>query len=299
MKNILVFGSINMDLLVSMDRLPEVGETVIGNNFLEKPGGKGSNQAISARRFGAETIMYGRVGRDKYGQELIDNFKNNEVIVDYIKKVDEFKTGMAVINIDNNADNTIVVIPGANQAFVKEELDELAQILDQVEGVLFQFEIPHEITFAAIELAADNKVMVFLDPAPVADIPERIYKCIDVLMPNLNEARKLSGLGSEVELDELGEFFLNQGVKVVLLTLGSKGVFVKTKFDSFLMPGIEVDPVDSTGAGDCFAGAFAAYYNGSNLKKAVRLANIAAGLSTLNTGAQTSIPDYTQVVNYN
>lgn len=298
MKNVLVFGSINLDLLVKMEKIPEIGETVLGESLIKKPGGKGNNQAISASLLGAKTTMYGRVGNDEYGHILIENFKKNNVNVDFIEEVDDYSTGTAIINIDSNANNTIVVIPGANQSFENIDYIGLDDLFSKNNAVLFQFEIPKKITFKAIEIAAENNIKIILDPAPVTSIPDSIYKVIDIIMPNIHEARELSGLDLDATINELAGYFIKKGVEIVLLTMGTEGVFIKNATREYKVPGITVKSVDSTGAGDCFAGAFAAFYNGENLLEAVKLSNIAAALSTTKTGAQSSIPDLKEVKNY-
>jgi ribokinase len=290
MNRIVVVGSINMDIIMETNKLPKKGETVLGNNIINKPGGKGSNQAFTASKFGAETYLFGKIGKDNYGYELLHYFKSQNINTKFITQEDNEKTGVAAVIIDSRAENSIIVIPGANHSFKETDFNKLAKILDEVDIALFQFEIPKEVAFKAIEMAHKKNVKILLDPAPVLEIPDEIYSKIDVIMPNLQEAKELTNLSNGDKLSDYADYFINKGVKCVLLTLGNKGIYAKNNEEEYTLPICKVDSVDSTGAGDCFAGAFAAKYKNNDLLKALQFANVAAALSTTKVGAQTSIP---------
>lgn len=295
MNKIAVIGSINMDIIVETPKLPKKGETVLGNSIVNKPGGKGANQAFNASKFGAKTYLFGKIGRDNYGFELLKYFKDQNIDTNFISQEKDLKTGVAVVSIDSKAENTIIVIPGANHSFKEDDYNKLSKILDEVDIALFQFEISKEVIFKAINMAYKKNVKILVDPAPVMEIPDEIYSKIDVIMPNLPEAKELTNL-DEDKLSNYADYFLNKGVKSVLLTLGNEGVYAKSNDEEFQLPIFKVDSVDSTGAGDCFAGAFAAKYKDDKLLNAVKFANAAAAFSTTKVGAQSSTPSEEKII---
>lgn len=289
---IIVIGSINMDIVLKVPRIPERGETILGNEILVTPGGKGANQAISASQAGSRTYMLGKVGRDSYGTKALENLKKQGVLTESIIQDEMKHTGLAIVTVAEDSSNSIIVIPGANGDLQLRDIEKSKEIFNHVDGVLLQMEIPLETIFYSIEIAAEKKRLVILDPAPAAEIPDRIYKKISVITPNVNEAEQLSQINikEREDFERAACFFIDKGVKIVLLTLGEQGVYVKSADSSFKVEGIRVRPLDTTGAGDCFTGVFASLYRGDNLKKAVEEANMAAAYSTTIRGAQTPIP---------
>lgn len=301
MNNVLVIGSLNMDLVAKTSRLPEKGETVLGDELLRIPGGKGANQAVSASKLGSKTWILGKVGTDNYGTALKKNLEKQGVDLNYLLEDAEAQTGCAVINVDREGNNTIVVIPGSNHRITSSDLDSANDLLASIDSALFQLEIPTETVFEAIRRMDKYEVNVILDPAPATNIPAGIFDKIDVLTPNLKEAKQLLDLnGSEkqdYEPQKIAKLLVDKGINIVILTLGEHGVFVKTEKEEFFVEGLNVKAIDTTAAGDCFTGAFAARFDGTNLQEAVEYANSAAALTTTKIGAQSSIPSYRDVEN--
>ncbi len=286
-----------MDLVASAPRIPEIGETILGTKLDEIPGGKGANQAVSASRAGGKTWMFGKIGRDSYGKYLKENLKKIDIELEFLIEDADADTGTAVISVDDKGNNSIIVIPGANSRLSAEDINQKSDDLNKFDIMLLQLEIPEKTVLKAVDTAAEKSIMVVLDPAPVFKLPEEIYKKIDIITPNTTEAEQLTGIKIEDEksMNKAADYFLERGVKIVILTLGSKGLYIKTEKESFTVPGLKVNAVDTTAAGDCFTGTFAAVYDGSNLRQAAEWANAGAALSTTKMGAQTSIPDREEI----
>ncbi|MEC9490485.1 MAG: ribokinase [Halanaerobiales bacterium] len=297
MNNILVIGSINMDLVAKTKKLPQIGETVLGESLLEKPGGKGANQAVSAAKLGADTWMLGKIGKDKFGQELKKSLKDHNVNLDYLYESEKYKSGTAVINVDQKGQNTIIVIPGANGKLTFSDIEKVKNKISRIDYILLQMEIPLETVFKTTKMAAEKGIKVVLDPAPANKIPDDVFSKIDVLTPNITEAEQILGIKlSKNNYKKAANLLRKKGIKIVILTLGEKGVYVKSENEEFFLNGKKVNSIDTTAAGDCFAGAFAASYNENNLREAVEFANAAAALSTTKMGAQNSIPAKKEVI---
>ncbi len=299
MNNILVVGSINMDLIAKTDHLPEIGETVMGSKLLKIPGGKGANQAVSAAKIGSQTWICGKIAGDDYGKELKESLQKNNVKLDYLIESENDQTGTAIINVDDKGNNTIIVIPGANAELKDSDLEIIEDKLDEIDIILVQLEVPLKTVFSSIKLAKKYGVIVVLDPAPAAKIPDHIFPLIDIITPNLKEAERLLDMSiSKNNYKEAAEKLLNKGVKSVVLTLGEDGVYLKSETEDIYISAKKVKSIDSTAAGDCFTGVFAAVYDGDNLIEAVDYANTAAAISTTKLGAQSSLPDRKQVDNF-
>jgi len=299
--NILVVGSLNMDLNTKVKTLPGKGETVFGEHFYTVPGGKGLNQAVSASRSGGNTWILGKIGNDYYGKLILEQLEKSGLNTELIKMEENTETGKAVINVDERGNNTIVVIPGANSKLSIKDIDDNIKIFNKMDSILLQIEIPKTVVFHTIEKTYDLKqTNIILDPTPVTEIPDNIYKKLDIITPNLTEAEQLSGykVKNQNDYKKVSRFFINKGVKNVLLTIGDKGVFVKNKDIEQLIKGVKVKSTDSTAAGDCFVGAFASRYTGNNLIEAVEFANYAAALSTTKKGAVSSLPNKIEIFNF-
>lgn len=295
MNEILVIGSINTDLVLRTEHFPAPGETIQAGELSTYPGGKGANQAVAAARQGSRVGMIGRVGTDRQGDELIENLKENGVDVTLVKH-DEAPTGTAIVVVDAQGQNSIVVSPGANAKVVPEDV-EITALID-LEAVLFQLEIPLETVSRGCELARKHGAMVLLNPAPARPLPDEMMTNIDCLLPNETELSLLSGKAVE-DVDsatEAAKLLLDKGLPAVVVTLGAKGSLVVTKEGAKHIPPFEVQVVDTTGAGDAFIGGFAAaLVQGKTPEEAARYGNACGALATTRAGAQSSLPTREEV----
>ena len=283
MAKIVVIGSCNIDITVECDRWAPPGETIFGNRLTVSPGGKGANQAVAAARLGADVMMVGCIGDDVYGQLMQKALKENNVDATYVKVLPGQNSGTAHITVAED-DNTIIVIKAANDLVAPELIDEAWEAISKADMVLLQHEIPAATNAYVIEKCAAAGVPVLLNPAPVAPVPAELLEKVAYMTPNEHEAELLfPGMGKADILDA------NQGK--VIMTLGSKGVAYAEKGQVITVPGFKVKPVDTTGAGDTFNGAFSvARANGKSMTEAITFANAAAALSVQKLGAQGGMP---------
>ena len=283
MSKIVVVGSCNIDITVECDRWVHPGETIFGNRLTVSPGGKGANQAVAAALLGADVMMVGCIGDDVYGQLVLKALKENNVDSTYVKVLPGEHSGTAHITVAED-DNTIIVIKAANDLVSPSLIDEAWEDIQKADMVLLQHEIPAATNAYVIEKCAAHGVPVLLNPAPVAPVPQALLDKITYLTPNEHEAATLfAGKGKADILDQ------NQGK--VIMTLGSKGVAYAEKGQVITVPGFKVKPVDTTGAGDTFNGAFAvARANGKSMQESISFANAAAALSVQKLGAQGGMP---------
>lgn len=296
MKRFRVVGSINMDLVVGVDRFPLPGETVTGTGFRTVPGGKGANQAVALARLGAGVDMVGRVGRDSFGDRCLEILASEGVGSEGIGRDPEAPTGTALIEVDAAGENRIVVVPGANRGVTPEYLEERLDGLPEADILLLQLEIPLESVLAALR---GSRAVRILDPAPARKLPDTALALVDYLTPNENELEALSGLPVR-DPDEVGKaarLLVGRGAGTVIVKAGRKGAYIVTGEKFLHIPGFEVAAADTTGAGDTFNGAFAfALGGGLPAVEAVRFANAAAALSTTRPGAQTAMPGKAEVL---
>ena len=296
---ILVFGSLNMDLVVQAPRLPIPGETLLGDHFNTIPGGKGANQAVAAARQHIHTLMVGRVGADSFGHELRHQLATDRVDIDGVQVDPEAHTGVAAIAVSSQGENNIVVVPGANSRVDENDLERLQGLLPQAKLLLMQFEIPLPIVTAAAKMAHAAGVTVILDPAPAQAIDaDTGYRHIHILTPNQVEAAQLVGFPvNTVETAlEAASVLRQRGVETALIKLGSQGVIGATADGTFHVPAFPVTVVDTVAAGDAFNGGLAvALHDGKALKEAVIWASATAALSVTQAGAQPSLPQRSQV----
>lgn len=294
-KKILVIGSLNMDQSIRLDRMPLVGETVMGYGITYQAGGKGANQACAAGRLQAQVRMVGCVGEDSFGQTLRNQVEACGVDVSGIRRTEDCATGMAVIYVDGKGDNSIVVIPGANGACSTEYLQQMDEWLCWCDYLLMQMEIPHETVFCAARRAKELGKTVILNPAPVPDsLPEGLLALTDYVTPNETELEKLSGISaSGRENVRLAAKKLQEmGTENVIVTLGEEGAYWLGRQNEGFFPSRRVEAVDTTAAGDCFNGAFAAALaEGMDTEEAIRFANVAASIAVTRKGALDSLPD--------
>jgi ribokinase len=293
--SIIVFGSINMDLVAQVPRLPKPAETLTGTGFFTTPGGKGANQAVAAARLGALTFMVGRVGNDEFGAVLRKHLEDEGVRTDGIITDPEFSSGVAQIAVEESGQNHIIVVPGANGNLSESDLERLEDMLPRAKILLMQLEIPLNITLQATRLARRHNVQVVLDPAPVIDLPGEIYPLIDIITPNEIEAAHLVGyLVNDLEnAFRAADDLLSLGARAAIVKLGAAGVvFASQDLDirGFVEP-FAVTSVDSVAAGDAFNGGLAVSLSeGLNLPDAVRFGAAAGALATTKRGAQTAMP---------
>lgn len=298
---VIVVGSYNVDMTINVDVFPQAGETVIGNNLAYGHGGKGANQAVAACLAGAKTSLLAKVGSDLYGNRAIEALTLKGVNTRSIQKEKVQPTGMAFITVDSMGENTIVVVSGANWKLSPHDIESESKVFTDGDVLLTQLETPLDSVSAAIKMAQKTDVTVILNPAPAQTLPPDLLKDVDIITPNRAEAEMLTGIKitDDESLIKSAEKLHSYGVKIVLITLGSEGVFMSHPGKSMLIPAIKVHAVDTVGAGDVFNGVLAAYYSNINtLEAVVERAMIAAGLSVTSAGAQTSIPTLEAIKSY-
>ena len=285
-----VVGSINMDQTVTADRIPLKGETLHGDSLSYIPGGKGANQAVAMARLGADVEMFGCVGDDAHGQELIDNLAKNGVKTGNIRKLSGVPTGLAIITVGEN-DNTIIVVAGANGKVDCEYVDSIKEELLKSDYVVLQHEIPAETVEYVVNICHENGIKVVLNPAPAREVKKEVLEKITWLTPNEHEAKILFGADTNTE-DLLKTYPEN-----LVITLGSDGVAAAKKDGTIVhVPVRPAKVADTTGAGDTLNGAFCTMLaENADLESALRFANTAASLSTEKFGAQTGMPTREEV----
>lgn len=291
--SVTVIGSYNVGLFLKGVRLPKKGETVIGHTFHEGGGGKGSNQAIAASCLGADVTFVGRIGNDKYGDAALAMYDRYGVSKERITVDKTIHTGISVILIDDNGDNLISVVPGANFNLSKEDIDGAEKVLKNSGVVGFQLESNIEIVEYGIEKCGSLGVQVLLDPAPARELPESMFPHITYMKPNEHEASVITGIEvvDRKSAMKAGQWLLDRGVSNVIITLGEKGsVMMGAEGDDYCASCV-VHAADTTGAGDIFSGGLmAALTQGRKLDEAIRFANCAAGVSVTKIGVIESIP---------
>lgn len=297
MKKILVIGSLNVDMVVKVPHMPAAGETILAGNMESVPGGKGANQAYAAGRLGARVTMFGAVGSDSYADIEKKSLASAGVDISHLLVREGKSTGLAWITVNDEGDNSIVVIPGANATVSEQDIADNENLLRDCDIVLCQLEIPLKTVVYAAKRAKELGKTVILDPAPVPrKFPKELFSYVDIIKPNETEAAQL--LGEPVgNYEEASDKLRAEGVKSVLITLGSKGAYINSESEGkHLMPVRQVPVVDTTAAGDSFTAALAVRLAaGSSLVQAVRYANEVAAIVVTRKGAQTSIPNAEEV----
>lgn len=291
---VVVFGSINMDLVVRTPRLPALAETITGHEFFTAPGGKGANQAVAVARLGVPTKMVGRVGGDAFGQELRQNLTRAGVDISPVFTDAAVSSGVAVIAVDDNAQNNIIIVPGANGRVGSDDIDRLEAHLTGAKVILLQLEVPLEAVVAAARLAHQRGITVVLDPAPAQELPAELYTLVDIITPNEIEAGQLVGVAVKNQEDAVrtAKMLLSLGIKTVIVKMGVLGVvYVEAEGEPTIIPAFEVNAVDTVAAGDAFNGGLAAaLVEGHDLPTAIRWGAAAGALSATKMGAQPSMP---------
>lgn len=290
--SVVVFGSINMDLVVNTPRFPQPGETLTGHTFFTAPGGKGANQAVAAGKLGVSTMMVGRVGRDVFGGTLLDSLAESGVDTSAVSQDSRQPSGTAVIFVDDHAENEIVIVAGANGAVGADDLKKLDEVLDEDEHLLLQLEVPMEAVLEAAKLAHEKGAKVIFDPAPVRELPEQLYAYIDVITPNETEASALVGfeVNDEASAAKATKILQDRGVHQVVIKMGGKGAYWHDGQNGTFLPAYQVDAVDTVAAGDAFNGAMAAgLAEGLSMEDALRWGMAGGAISTTRSGAQPSL----------
>jgi ribokinase len=293
-----VVGSFAVGLTLRAERFPVKGETLLGRDFDMGPGGKGSNQAVQAARLGANVEFVARLGQDNFGEIGRQLYAAEGVGTTYLLQTDERNTGVGFIVLDSHGDNFIILDPGANALFTPADVDRAQERIRQSHVVITQLEIPVETAGRALQLARDADVISILNPAPAARVPPEILANADIVTPNETELRIMLGRAPDANANpiDLCHELLQMGVQRVILTRGAHGAVIVTKDGYHEMPAMQVDVVDTTGAGDAFNGTLAAYLaGGMPLEPAVRHAIAAGALACTKLGVIPALPNAEQV----
>jgi ribokinase len=286
---ITVIGSINMDLVVETNHVPENGETTLGTSFSTFFGGKGANQAVAMARLGKKVQMIGACGTDEYGKIALSSLKDENIITDHVFLFSNETTGIASI-IVSDGDNRIIVVPGANHRLTPQEIQRLEQEIASSEMVVMQLEIPSNTVHAALEICKEHKIPVVLNPAPVNNFKKEFIDLATYLTPNESECKSIFGENIEQSLER----YPNK----LLVTLGEKGARFYNGKEHVFIKSFETKAVDTTGAGDTFNGSFAvALTEGKTIEEAARFANASASLAVEKKGAQSGMPSLDSVLN--
>lgn len=291
---IVVLGGINMDLVTMTPRFPAAGETVVGRRFLTYGGGKGANQAVAAGRMGARVAMVGCVGDDVFAPQALRALVDSGVDVSRVGVTPGTSTGLAIISIDDSAQNRIIQVLGANDTCGDQEAANVMSLLDEAWALLLQLEVSVDLSLKCAQAAKERGVKVILDPSPVRPLPEAFYTCCDIITPNETDAQALVGfpITDRGAAEAAAERLLNRGVGAAIVTLGPQGCyFADSRGEKGFVPAFAVEALDSVGAGDAFNGVLAtALAEGADMGSAIRTASAAGALSVTRSGAQDSMP---------
>jgi ribokinase len=289
-----VVGSANIDLTTFAERFPKPGETIFGQRFDLGFGGKGANQAVAARLCGADVFMVARVGSDLFGPATIENFKKLGIDISHVKQVEGLSSGVAPIFVEPDGQNRILVVKGANDAVKPADVDAAAEMLKSADCIVLQFEIPLETVYYTIAFARKHGIRCILNPAPAQQVNIDELTGLDYFVPNESEAETITGIKAQSidQAKRCADSLLQNAIRRVIITLGSKGSLLAGRDLSEHVPAFTVKSLDSTGAGDAFIGSFAVFLaEGVGELEAVRRANLYAALSTTGVGTQKSFYD--------
>ncbi|MDK0625892.1 ribokinase [Clostridium perfringens] len=297
MNKICVLGSMNMDLVLKVKDMPKVGETILSKSFQKIAGGKGANQAVAAKRSGAEVFMISKIGKDENGRELRDKLVEDNIDVKYVFEDRIEPTGMALIMVNDNGNNSIIVNAGSNMTLTKEEIHSAENLIKESDIIISQFETPEDITIEAFKIAKENGKVTILNPAPAKKIKDELLNYTDIIVPNETEAELLTGIEiKDIEdAKKAGEIFLGKGVKFVIITLGEKGAALIGEEFCEIVPAYRVNAIDTTAAGDSFIGGLSSKLDTKNLGRetlssSIRFGNKVSSIAVQRKGAQPSIP---------
>ncbi len=296
---IVVFGSFVVDLTSRSQGLPVPGQTILGGSFKMGAGGKGSNQAVAAHRAGADVTLVTKIGRDVFGKVALDFYKGEGMTTEYVLEDESRETGVALIMVDEvSAQNEIVVVSGACGNITPEDVEKCRPLIESASILLLQHEVNFDAQRRVIEIAHAAGVKIVLNPAPAVQVPEEILKKIDTVTPNETEAQAITGVEvkSKEDAERAARVFLDKGVKNVVITMGSMGAFATDGEKSELLPRLNVNAIDTTGAGDAFNGGFVmALSEGKDLFTALRYGNATGALSVTKLGTAPAMPTRAEI----
>ncbi|MEO5648992.1 MAG: ribokinase [Ginsengibacter sp.] len=295
---IIVIGSANTDMVVKATKLPLPGETLLGGSFFMNAGGKGANQAVAAARLGGNVILVAKVGNDIFGKQTIEGLQKEHINTRFIFVDDEAPSGTALIMVNKEGENCIVVAPGANANLMPEDIEKVENIT-KAEIILMQLEIPMETIESIAKNAKANHQKVIINPAPAQTLSDELLNDLFLITPNETEATLLTGITvvDETTASKAAEVFLKKGVHNVIITLGRKGAYFQNSSRKFKLDAPTVQAIDTTAAGDTFSGAIAvALTEEMNWEDAIKFAVAAASISVTRLGAQSSVPLRSEIV---
>lgn len=298
---VVVLGSMNMDMTVSVEEIPGAGETLFGSELCYYPGGKGANQAVAAARLGAPVTFLGKVGEDAAGEQLVKALKKSGIDVSHIEVSAGQTTGAAMICVNRQGQNSIVVVPGANYQVDVDYVMRNRATIEQARVLLAQHEVPLEAVKAALQIAKQAGVTTILNPAPCVPLDQEMLALVDILVPNEHELARL--VNSKTDTNEgvrqAGKRLLAQGVKHLVVTLGERGVMYLSAQKEQFYPAYRVHPVDTTAAGDSFLGGFVdRYLKCGDIAQAIGAGQQVASYAVQHEGAQSSLPTAEQLKAY-
>jgi len=297
--SVIVLGSLNMDLVVTTPKLPMPGETLTGSAFFTVSGGKGANQAVACARLGVLTRLIGQVGGDGFGATLRERLIDYGVDVENVRIESAQASGVALIQVDATAQNTIIVVPGANGTVGTANLEALKGVLHGASALLLQLEIPIATVIEAARLAHQQGVTVILDPAPAQPLPPELYHALDILTPNQSEAQALSGIAVHTPADaqKAAEVLIERGVPTVIIKMGAQGVFWMNQHEAHHVATFPVTAIDTVAAGDAFNGGLAAALDARlPFAESIRWALATSAIAVTRQGAQPSMPSRAEVL---
>jgi len=290
---ILIIGSSNTDMVAKTAHLPAPGETVLGGNFIMAPGGKGANQAVAAARLGGNITFIAKLGNDIFGKQAISQYEKEGIDTKYIVTDPANPSGIALITVDANGENCIVVASGANAHLKPEDIRPAEKEMENASCILMQLEIPLETVQYVTRKAVEKNIPVILNPAPAQSLPDQLLQHIHILTPNQKEAEMLTGIPvvDKASAEAAAKALATKGARIVIITLGKSGALILDQGQIEWVPAPEVTAVDTTAAGDVFCGSLAVALSENNsIKDSVTFACAAAALSVTKMGAQTSAP---------
>jgi len=290
---LVVLGSINADHILNINHFPQPGETVIGKQYTVAFGGKGANQAVAAGRSGADISFIACVGDDDIGERVRKQLASDQIDTRPVEAIKDATTGVALIFVNAEGENVIGIDAGANNAVTPEYLDRYKQQVIEASALLMQLESPLDTVIAAAKIAKEHGTQVILNPAPACELPDELLSRVDIITPNETEAEKLTGINVDNNEDaaRAAKALHDKGIATVIITLGSKGVWLSQNGEGKLVAGFRVKAVDTIAAGDTFNGALVtALLEGKQMDSAVRFAHAAAAIAVTRPGAQPSVP---------